>query len=183
MRTYRRFYWDAVLGAELPDGIDYAVFDFAVNSGPGRAAKYLQAVLGVARDGRIGPATLGAARARPAGVVIDALCDARLAFLERLPTWPTFGKGWRARIASVRANALLLTARPVVPAHSAPQATAPVAEQAAAGARADGARSDPPRQAPPGKAARTLALTVLALGAVAAWTAHLPCNLLGVFCK
>ncbi|TIU89696.1 MAG: hypothetical protein E5W03_03195, partial [Mesorhizobium sp.] len=59
--VYRRFYWDALAGALLPDGIDYAVFDFAVNSGPGRAAKYLQAVLGVVQDGRIGPATLAAA--------------------------------------------------------------------------------------------------------------------------
>lgn len=45
--VYRRFYWDAVAGAELPDGVDYAVFDFAVNSGPGRAAKNLQAACGV----------------------------------------------------------------------------------------------------------------------------------------
>lgn len=44
--VYRRFYWDAVAGAELPDGIDYATFDYAVNSGPGRAAKALQAVAG-----------------------------------------------------------------------------------------------------------------------------------------
>ncbi|TGT80746.1 glycosyl hydrolase 108 family protein, partial [Mesorhizobium sp. M5C.F.Ca.ET.164.01.1.1] len=87
-RLYRRFYWDAVAGAELPAGLDYAVFDFAVNSGPGRAAKYLQAVLGVTQDGRIGPETLAAARAKPAGVIIDALCDARLAFLEKLLTWP-----------------------------------------------------------------------------------------------
>ncbi|TIV64144.1 MAG: hypothetical protein E5V86_16405, partial [Mesorhizobium sp.] len=98
--VYRRFYWDALAGALLPDGIDYAVFDFAVNSGPGRAAKYLQAVLGVVQDGRIGPATLAAAGAKPAGVVIDALCDARLAFLEKLPTWPSFGRGWSARVAS-----------------------------------------------------------------------------------
>ncbi|MER8630504.1 hypothetical protein NKH55_12140 [Mesorhizobium opportunistum] len=107
--VYRRFYWDAVLGAELPDGVDYAVFDFAVNSGPGRAAKYLQAAVGAVQDGRIGPATLGAARAKPAGVVIDQLCDARLAFLKRLPTWPTFGRGWSDRVRSVRADALKMT--------------------------------------------------------------------------
>jgi len=110
--VYRRFYWDAVAGAEMPDGIDYAVFDFAVNSGPGRAAKYLQAVVGVVQDGRIGPATLAAVRAKPAGVVIDAFCDDRLAFLKRLPTWPTFGKGWSSRVASVRAEALKMTAQP-----------------------------------------------------------------------
>ncbi|TPM59168.1 hypothetical protein FJ959_09880 [Mesorhizobium sp. B2-2-4] len=110
--VYRRFYWDAVAGAELPDGVDYAVFDFAVNSGPGRAAKYLQAVAGVVQDGRMGPATVMAAKAKPAGVVIDALCDARMAFLKRLPTWGEFGKGWTSRVASVRSQALLMSKAP-----------------------------------------------------------------------
>ncbi|TRD03793.1 hypothetical protein FJV76_14240 [Mesorhizobium sp. WSM4303] len=110
--VYRRFYWDAVSGAELPDGVDYATFDFAVNSGPGRAAKYLQAVVGVQQDGRIGPATVKAAGAKPAAVVIDALCDARLAFLKRLDTWPTFGKGWSDRVKSVRGQAIQIAAAP-----------------------------------------------------------------------
>ncbi|RVC75347.1 hypothetical protein EN745_27695 [Mesorhizobium sp. M4A.F.Ca.ET.022.05.2.1] len=128
--VYRRFYWDAVAGAELPDGVDYAVFDFAVNSGPGRAAKYLQAAggVGVVQDGRIGPATLAAVRRKPAGVVIDTLCDARLAFLKRLPTWPTFGKGWQSRVVSVRIQSMLMAtpapAQPV-PADSAPASSAP----------------------------------------------------------
>ncbi|PBC03285.1 glycosyl hydrolase 108 family protein [Mesorhizobium sp. WSM3860] len=110
--VYRRFYWDAIAGAELPAGVDYAVFDFAVNSGPTRAAKFLQAVVGVGQDGRIGPGTLAAVRAKPAGVVVDDLCDARLGFLERLPTWSKFGKGWRARVASVRKQALLMATAP-----------------------------------------------------------------------
>ncbi|TPK73321.1 hypothetical protein FJ527_23355 [Mesorhizobium sp. B2-4-18] len=129
--VFRRFYWDAVLGAELPDGVDCAVFDFAVNSGPGRAAKYLQAVVGAAQDGRIGPATLAAARAKPAGAVIDGLCDARLAFLQRLPTWATFGRGWSDRVKLVRAQALLMSAPAAVPARPAkpsPQAAPPKAE-------------------------------------------------------
>src|SRR5689334_14072984 len=62
--VYRRHYWDVVAGAELPDGVDYAVFDFAVNSGPRRAATYLQAVVGAAQDGKIGPETLKATRAK-----------------------------------------------------------------------------------------------------------------------
>lgn len=65
--VYRKYYWDAVSGAELPDGVDYAVFDFAVNSGPARAAKYLQAIVGTAQDGKIGPATLTATRAQDHG--------------------------------------------------------------------------------------------------------------------
>ena len=123
--VYRRFYWDSVLGAELPDGVDYAVFDFAVNSGPGRAARYLQASVGVSQDGRIGPATLAAARASPAGVVIDQLCDARLAFLKRLPTWATFGRGWSDRVKSVRAQALLMSDPASVPAPVQPATLAP----------------------------------------------------------
>ncbi|CAN7599830.1 hypothetical protein LJR234_004636 [Mesorhizobium amorphae] len=122
--VYRRFYWDAVAGAELPDGVDYATFDFAVNSGPGRAAKYLQAVLGVVQDGRIGPATLSALRAKPAGALIDALCDSRLAFLKRLPTWPTFGRGWNDRVKSVRFQALVLVGQGKAP--PAPSQPVPV---------------------------------------------------------
>ncbi|MBZ9797784.1 hypothetical protein LB556_19130 [Mesorhizobium sp. ES1-4] len=101
-----------------------------MNSGPGRASKYLQAILGVSQDGRIGPATLGAIKAKPAGVVIDQLCDARLAFLQRLPTWATFGRGWSDRVKSVRARALLMSAPaavPALPAKPVPEATPPTA--------------------------------------------------------
>lgn len=119
--VYRRHYWDAVAGAELPDGVDYAVFDFAVNSGPSRAAKYLQAVLGVVQDGRVGPATLAAARARLGAGIINQLCDDRIAFLQRLPTWKTFGKGWTKRVASVRSEALNMLA-PAAPHPNTTQA-------------------------------------------------------------
>ncbi|TIO74645.1 MAG: hypothetical protein E5X74_24600 [Mesorhizobium sp.] len=184
--VYRRFYWDAVLGAELPDGIDYAVFDFAVNSGPGRAAKYLQAALCVAQDGRIGPATLAAARAKPAGIVIDALCDARLAFLQRLPTWPTFGRGWGGRVASVRRQALLMSATPQVPPGSSPMMPASPGEALTVATPAGGATQPPavpPAKPPSSGLAGIFALIALALGSAAAWAAHLPCNLFGVFCQ
>ncbi|TPN44473.1 hypothetical protein FJ981_28160 [Mesorhizobium sp. B1-1-4] len=126
--VYRRFYWDAVAGAELPDGVDYAVFDFAVNSGPGRAAKYLQAVAGVAQDGRIGPDTLAAVRDKPADVVVDTLCDNRMAFLKRLPTWGEFGKGWTSRVVSVRSQALSMSKAPApIVLHPAPPPATPSA--------------------------------------------------------
>lgn len=121
--VYRRFYWDAVHGAELPDGVDYAVFDFAVNSGPARAAKYLQAVVGVVEDGRIGPATLKAVRAKMHATIIHELCDKRMAFLQRLKTWPTFKNGWTTRVKDVRSAALQMASSkpPPVPAPSAPK--------------------------------------------------------------
>lgn len=110
--VYRKHYWDAVSGAELPDGVDYAVFDFAVNSGPSRAGKYLQKVVGTPQDGRIGPATLKAVRAKMHATVIHELCDDRMAFLKRLETWPTFGKGWTRRVTDVRTEALRMAAAP-----------------------------------------------------------------------
>ena len=105
-RVYKLFYWDAVKADQLPSGVDYAVFDFGVNSGPARAAKHLQKVVGAAQDGDIGPKTLAlVARADPQDVV-TALQDSRLRFLRGLKTWGTFGKGWGRRVAEVRAVAL-----------------------------------------------------------------------------
>lgn len=113
---YRRQYWDTISGSELPGGVDYAVFDFAVNSGPSRAAKYVQRVVGVAEDGKIGPATVAAIKARPRAIIINDLCDKRLAFLRALKTWGTFGKGWSSRVSSVRAEAHKIASLPDAPA-------------------------------------------------------------------
>lgn len=101
---YKFQYWDKVHGDFLPTGLDYAVFDFAVNSGVSRAAKYLQAVLGVPQDGQIGAMTLAAIHSPVQA--ISALCDRRMGFLRNLRTFLTFGKGWTARVQGVRANAL-----------------------------------------------------------------------------
>ncbi|WIY54169.1 glycoside hydrolase family 108 protein [Devosia sp. YIM 151766] len=111
-RIYRDGYWDAVRGDDLPAGLDLALFDFAVNSGPGRAVITLQTILGVAADGKVGPITLAAIAKHPASLLINELCSHRLAFLERLSNWPTFGKGWSRRVAAVRAEALSMTQSP-----------------------------------------------------------------------
>lgn len=103
---YRKNYWDKIAGDDLPAGVDYAVFDFAVNSGPARAAKNLQRIAGVPQDGIIGVQTLRAIKAIPAGEVVQRLCADRLAFLKGLGTWSTFGKGWASRVDGVRATAL-----------------------------------------------------------------------------
>lgn len=103
---YRENYWNHIRGDELPSGIDFAVFDFAVNSGPTRAARYLQMVLRVTADGQIGPKTLAAARAADPVATINALCDKRLNFLLNLPTWEVFGRGWSKRIGRVRTLAV-----------------------------------------------------------------------------
>ena len=102
---YKKNYWDRIKGDQLPDGVDYAAYDLAVNSGVGRAAKYLQQIAGVPADGIIGPKSLEAIKSCPAEEVVDALCDMRLEFLKRLPTWTTFGKGWERRVVEVKQKA------------------------------------------------------------------------------
>jgi len=106
-QIYDKQYWDAVKADDLPDGLDYVVFDGAVNSGPKQSIKWLQRALGAlykgAIDGVIGLGTLAAVAATadiPA--LIDRICDLRLKFLKALKTWKTFGKGWASRVEGVR---------------------------------------------------------------------------------
>ena len=121
---YKANYWQPVAGDDLPAGLDYAVFDYGVNSGPGKAARDLQEVLGVTVDGRIGPETVAAANAAGAQATIIKLCDARLAYVRGLPEAATFGAGWAKRIASVRSAAMAMAIGAVVPAPAAPPAAA-----------------------------------------------------------
>jgi lysozyme family protein len=102
---YKKEYWDKINGDALPLGVDYGVFDMAVNSGVSRAIKTLQQVLGVSQDGQLGPASLAALEASNPREVATAVCEARLAFLQSLPTYDTFGKGWSRRVAEVEADA------------------------------------------------------------------------------
>jgi lysozyme family protein len=105
---YRAKYWDALCCDALSPGLDYAVFDYGVNSGIGRAAKVLQRTLDVAQDGVIGPVTLAAAKKGTAAVLIEAICVERLRFLQSLRTWRVFGKGWGRRVADVKETALIM---------------------------------------------------------------------------
>jgi lysozyme family protein len=116
---YRARYWNVVAGDRLPPGLDLAVFDFAVNSGPSRAIRTLQACLGVARTGRMDEATFAGLARHPPNALIRALTARRRGFLMRLATWSTFGRGWSRRVASVEARALAF-AGPARPAPGQP---------------------------------------------------------------
>ncbi len=101
---YKKRYWDAVRGDDLPSGVDLCVFDCAVNAGVGRASKFLQQAVGVLADGQIGPMTVAATTAKPAEEVIDAFCNLREAHYKSLSTFATFGKGWMNRLGAVEAE-------------------------------------------------------------------------------
>jgi len=102
---YRARYWDAVRGDDLPAGVDYAVFDCAVNSGPRRAIIFAQRVASVTQDGVLGPKTLAAIEAyckkEGADTFVEVYSEEREAFLRRLPTFAVFGRGWTRRVADV----------------------------------------------------------------------------------
>ena len=108
-KIYEEKYWDALRCDEMPAGVDYAVFDYGVNSGISRAAKLLQRLLNVSADGKVGSGTLGALRTHSDyPKLIHSICDQRLAFLQAAhnksgqPLWPLFGRGWAHRVAEVR---------------------------------------------------------------------------------
>lgn len=100
-RIYRVKYWDAVKADEMPAAVRYPLFDAAVNSGVGQAARWLQRALGVADDGKIGAITIAKAKQSDGVAVASAMIGQRLQFMTNLSTWTAFGKGWARRIASL----------------------------------------------------------------------------------
>ena len=107
-KVYKTFYWDAVRADLLPSGLDYAVFDFAINSGPARAAMKLQSIIGVDMDGDIGPRSIAAIAKCDPLALITSYAERRLSFMRqtRHPKthellWPVFGRGWQRRVDEV----------------------------------------------------------------------------------
>jgi lysozyme family protein len=102
---YKKKYFDAVRGDELPMGLDYLMFDFAVNAGAGRAIKTLQTAVGVTPDGGFGPMTMAAVQAVDPVDLIERFSQAKEDFYRSLTTFATFGKGWLNRVADVKVKA------------------------------------------------------------------------------
>tara|TARA_R110000824_G_scaffold134620_1_gene297602 strand:- start:405 stop:917 length:513 start_codon:yes stop_codon:yes gene_type:complete len=94
---YKKNYWDRVKGDDLPSGVDWCAFDWAVNSGSGRPAKAIQRAVGAAADGAIGPMTLKAVADKDPKEIIEYVFQVRQSFYESLKTFETFGKGWTRR--------------------------------------------------------------------------------------
>ena len=103
---YRRNYWDRCRCPDLPTGVDWAVFDFAVNAGTGRAAKALQRAVGASTDGVIGRQTIAAAKAVDRVNLINRMAMYREQFYRTLSTFDTLGKGWLLRDDETRKQAL-----------------------------------------------------------------------------
>lgn len=107
---YYKNYWNRVRADDLPAGLDLCVFDFGVNAGTGRSAKFLQRLVGTTVDGGIGPATIGAVNVyvQTEGIeaTIEAFQNSRQEYYESLSTFETFGRGWTRRVEEVTETAL-----------------------------------------------------------------------------
>lgn len=96
---YKTNYWDKIKGDDpmMASGLDFAAFDWGVNSGTGRPARVIQKYIGATQDGAIGPKSLARLAENDPVKVIQYLYEQRQKFYERLPTFETFGKGWTRR--------------------------------------------------------------------------------------
>lgn len=101
--VYRAKYWDAQRCDFLEPGVDYAVFDYGVNSGIGRSGRVLRRLVGMSDETSIvNDDVIWRANKMPAAELVGAICDERLRFLQSLRTWQIFGKGWGRRVSEVR---------------------------------------------------------------------------------
>jgi lysozyme family protein len=103
---YKKNYWDRCKCDDLESGVDWVVFDWAVNSGTGRSAKAIQKICGAAQDGAIGPKTLALIGKQDTQYVVEEFGKIRQDFYESLKTFDTFGKGWTRRNKETTEKAL-----------------------------------------------------------------------------
>ena len=103
---YKKNYWDRCKCDELSSGLDWAVFDWAVNSGTRRVSKALQKACGAERDGVIGNKTLALANGQDVKYMIEEISVMRQSFYESLRTFKTFGRGWTRRNKETTEQAL-----------------------------------------------------------------------------
>ena len=102
---YKTRYWNALQCDALPIGLDLCVFDFGVNAGVKRSARYLQRLVGATADGVIGPKTLSLVQQLvksdgPSAAIVK-FQDMRRDYYKQLPTFKTFGKGWLRRVDEI----------------------------------------------------------------------------------
>ena len=111
---YKSQYWDKIRGDDLPKGIDYIVFDFAINAGVRQAILFLQRCVGATADGVIGPATMTKIAQSNMRMVILGFTNQKELFYrdiaQRKPSQERFLKGWLVRASTTEAKAMTMLA-------------------------------------------------------------------------
>jgi len=96
---YKKNFWDEVRGDDITDQrVANNIYDFAVNSGVGRASRYAQRIVGTVEDGDIGQKTVSAINTYDPDEFILKFKNAREAFYRRIvandPSQEKFLDGW-----------------------------------------------------------------------------------------
>jgi hypothetical protein len=103
---YLRDFYLRVKGDQLPAAVSKVVFDYAVNSGVGAAAKRLQRIVGVKADGIIGPQTIKAVMKHDPKALALKLLEARARHIEGIiegdSDQSVFKKGWNNRLEKLK---------------------------------------------------------------------------------
>lgn len=113
---FYKYFWLPCRCDELPDKAAFALFDTAINVGVSQASKFLQRVVGVKDDGKVGPDTVGAVKEYvekhgEAELTVEFL-KKRSQFYKNIvakrPSQKVFLKGWLNRTTAL-ADATLST--------------------------------------------------------------------------
>lgn len=107
---YFNGYWKLAQCDRFPQPVDMVVFDAAVNSGPGRAVKWVQQLVGAKPDGDFGPKTLASVSSyigtHGSRNMARDLIGIREGFLDAIvdndASQSVFKKGWDSRLAHLR---------------------------------------------------------------------------------
>ena len=107
---YLSNYWNPARCSDLPSGIDYCVFDFAINAGVGRSIKTIQKCVGADVDGVLGAITISLIKQANPTILINQFSNEKEAFYQNIvankPSQSVFLKGWLNRIDQVKQRAL-----------------------------------------------------------------------------
>lgn len=94
--------WQVIKGDSLPPAVALLAFDCAVNAGPGTAANILEAALGIAADGIIGPHVIAASKATdPQALAAEFAARNAVHYAKFYTTESQFMLGWMRRVISM----------------------------------------------------------------------------------
>jgi lysozyme family protein len=101
LRIAEKDYWAPLRCDEMPPNLRYPLFDAGYHSGNRAAVRWLQTALGVTADGVLGPRTMAVASQNGDLYTRNKMVAARLRAMRGMSGWPTFSRGWAARIAYI----------------------------------------------------------------------------------
>lgn len=112
VKIMKLLYWDTVKADKiLSQNVANILVDWAWNSGVGRAAKEVQAIVGTTVDGIIGEKSIAAINAMNSEVLFKKIFEARLKFIDNIvasnPRNKVFEKGWKNRLNSIQYGKLV----------------------------------------------------------------------------